>query len=1197
MAESSSVPPSPEPANENGNDLPEIGESQQSPITDSTLSSTPEDLQLQTPQTRTREPTVQVPDPPSSFDRGAYHKVDPRSSSNGTGNVDSSVPLPTISEVEVSSPQHGEDETATRVVPDSQSQGQFLIEDSTFRGFSPTQLQRTNGIEDAEQSPEADVDVTATAPRATPFVNSELQIETQASGGAERNEGAEQDSAEGEAVKLNEISAGSGIATERSGNQNSSDPAQTEALNSVLVQSAHSDVQPPSAKTSPSKQRSATPQTNSQEQTLSVAHEQQLEESDSEINSQEESPVRVNTRASFQLDNYIVISAEDEDEDDPPSTLGLLTQPEYNPPPAGQRPPPSSLVSENVPQPTRADNISNPNHRIDATFASTQSSFPFETQQPFPTKIENESRPRAIFTPRIASPRSSSQIPSIPSQSLLTIGESAPARLVTPSPTSTAAATAPATMESTSSNSVNPLLAKLNAMTDSSKARRAARRSNTPAAASNSGHAASALPPNISAEVVASQARHGNGGRSPSAVPASEPERNVSKEEMRTSGRLPSLVALPHGVVPEDPDALTVSGGLKTSQDSPEEANVHAIPIAFGNIQRDQYKNGFQWYKGEIQGFLDGDDSPERFSKAETALNELRDIAIHPDLINSEACSQPLSTPEQAQWDVDASCKFCFLGELLDRYRFQEDDVHIAVAAKGHVIPEMLENFLQANGVSHTRLAVEIPTAGASGLRVSVVDLETDVPIDRMERADVVLVIDGACNTQDPMIQATRRAGRDNDWAPLLILVAPCTVEHIERSLLPSIADTTRVRTLLKTALKLQLQGVAGKLTPSQASSKDAAIAVAGFLAGPNDWTIEELGTIENLDSQTETDIDQTMNGDGDSFSGGKRSLDADVDTLMGNPAKKPRGSSVEVVEGQVNGTMPATINPQDIEITHISDSIGKATQSALDDFSSMSELEQLRRILSEKQDELHEHVKAMSDLQYRHEEQHVELAKTKNERDEAIMTAQNAVTRMSVAANQSAELRIERTALKELLAEANSKLLSHAIPERREFETLRLAMEQEKLAKEKAEKRLEQAQKDSEYSRELYQNTSSQARELVQQNTDLEARLEIAERLAAGEQVKVQQATAAGRDKLLVKENQKLKTLLQDREAGMKFKDEEIARLKEAGRGRMGTRGSSVPRSPRMGSPALKGRSSRQTSPAMGEVVKGKHLHPLRQG
>lgn len=1177
VVESSPEPPSPAPVvdgNTGAKNIElEIGESQQSPAADSTLfvpeGSISESVGDQSPQLQPQhsELIVRVSDPPSSYDRGAYQRIRPQSNGTVSGLVDSSAPLPVINEDELPPTQQETDDSTTRIVPDSQSQGQ-VSEESTFRGFSPIQPQQAEiqsaSIQGSRQRPEETSDLIADATQntsvAAEFVGHDVH--------------------HGDAGNDNEQASGGAEQTE----------SHTEEQY-IVPEPSDPEPNQPHRHTTAESPRSLHGDTSGQEQSTAARNSSSREPISPEVRCQENSEKRLSTRshidsqgaladtiagatqaAASQINDYIVISAEEDS-----SSLGLLTQPDYDPPPAAQRPPPSSLARGHCASlPVTQAKSGN---EVASSTLLTQSPFPFQTQQ---TKVESESRPRAIFSqyPRSSPIHSSSQIPSVPFQSAITIGESAPARLGTPSTISTA------TMEE------NPLLAILRADRESGKARRKARRSNTPITNSNgSGQpaSASAIPANVSAEVAASQAAR-QGARSPSTVPASEPEPSITKEEMRTSGRLPTLVPLVHETLSEDHSTLTVSETSKVRAD-PELASMHVVPISFGSIQRDQYKNGFQWYEGEIQQFLDGDDSPERFAKAESALGELRNIAMHPDLVNAEAYSQPLSTPEQAQWDVDASCKFRFLRDMLEQLRSR--NIHVVLAANGHTIPEMLSNFLHSCGISHIRLSADSHSAITTGLTVSILELDTKHAVEH-SRADVVVAMDGACKHQDRLIQAARCAGRDSGWATLLVLVVPCSVEHIERSLLSSIADTTRVRTLLKTARKLQLQELAGRLTPSQTTSKEAAKEIAGFLANPTDWPIEELGTIDNLDSQTETDVDPTLHGDS-SFSAGKRSLEVEMETVTGGSSgKRPRVSSVEV---QGTSQMPATINPQDIELTHISDSLGKVTQSAVGDVGSSAEVEQLRQILSDKHDELQEHVKAMSELQYRHEDQRVELAKTKNERNEAIITAQTAVTRMTLAVDQSVELRTERTALKQLLEEANSKVLNHAIPERREYENLRLAMEGEKLAREKAERGIEQAQKDNEYSREMYQDTSSRARELAQQNADLEARLDYAERLASGEQAKAQQATTSGRDLLLARENRKLKALLKDREAGMKFKDEEIARLKEAGRGRFGTRGSSVPRSPRMGSPALKGgRTSRQASPSAGEL-KGKHLHPLRNG
>lgn len=812
----------------------------------------------------------------------------------------------------------------------------------------------------------------------------------------------------------------------------------------------------------------------------------------------------------------------------------------------------------------------------------------------------------------------------MPSQSIVTIGDSAPARL------KTLTADASATMDRTPApgKSDKPslsLLDKLHVSHDAGTPReRPVRRSYTPTANpatpvrtgqssatthNGTGQAPSVIPAIISVEAA--------GARSPSTVPALEPDRVITKEEMRTSGRIATLVPDVNNAdfrqLDED-RILTVSGNSRPAQN--EMANVHLVPIPFGKVQRDEYKNAFKYYRGEIQQFVDNDDSSSQQvpHEAEAALRHLRQVALHPDLVNDEVQSQLSafsSTSSQVQWDADISCKFRFLREFLNQLRSQ--NMHVIVAATGCDVCDMLDRFLQGLGMSPTRLSGSGSGSGsalseiqATGFRVSILDLGMHIAaMKQISPVNIMIAVNGTCDHQDPLVQAVRRPRAESgDWALLLILVVPCTVEHIERSLLASIANSTRVRTLLKTALKLQHQGAVGRLTPGQASLKEAAMEVSSFLASSTsttDWPIEELGTLDNLDSQTETDVDTTLHGDsslshGDFHPASKRTLDIDIETSIGSAAKKPRASSVEAdvdvdVDEVVERTtrMPATINLQDIELTHVSDSLGKATQS---DHDFAAEVEQLRQVLSEKQDQLEEHVNAMSGLQYRHEAQRMELAKVKKERDEAIATAQAAEQRKTSAATQSGALRTERTSLKQQLEEVSSKLLDHSVPERREFENLRRAMEQGEEAKRKAEKQVEQAQKNNEWTREQYQTASSRARELMQQNAELEIRLGVAKERATGEQARARQASNDGRNNLLVKENRKLKAVLKDRESSMGSKDEEIARLKEAGRGRIGTRGSSVPRSPRMA-----GRNSRQGSPAIGELKGGKHLHPLRNG
>jgi len=244
--------------------------------------------------------------------------------------------------------------------------------------------------------------------------------------------------------------------------------------------------------------------------------------------------------------------------------------------------------------------------------------------------------------------------------------------------------------------------------------------------------------------------------------------------------------------------------------------------------------------------------------------------------------------------------------------------------------------------------------------------------------------------------------------------------------------------------------------------------------------------------------------------------------------------------------------------------------------------------------------VQALADLQYRHEEQRTTLIETINERDSAIATAQKAVERETDLNKNLAAVRAERDVFRTGLVTAQAALLSHSVPERAEIEAVRQDSEKAVKREIELERRLKTAQNDLDYARDMYQTASSQAQALASQNQDLENRLAHVQNRATGEQARARQMTLDAQAQTFARENQQLKIRLQDREESLRLKDEELAKLREANRGRMGTRGSSVPRSPRMASPMkLGGPGSRQGSPAAGELrPKGQGmLHPLRQG
>ena len=714
---------------------------------------------------------------------------------------------------------------------------------------------------------------------------------------------------------------------------------------------------------------------------------------------------------------------------------------------------------------------------------------------------------------------------------------------------------------------------------------------------------ASAIPPSLTVEIAASipapayPSGTQDGLRSPSVIPAAEPEEIVTKEDMNTSERYPSLL-------PQQPSNVSVlrpsgsKAGNEASQETrtaldAESTNAFLVPIFLVGHQRFQYSAVIYYHDKKIQEYLaNHDSSPEAKAAAQEVVHSAEHVIMHPDLNNPETATQYIDdATRQARWDVDCSAKFRFLESFFDYIRAA--DLRVAILAQNPRICDILFTFFEGLNVSSrdgSDSSRNFVASKRSSTAIILNSLDQDGPTD----CDAIIALDGTLKHDQEQIRALRKRP-DGTWVPILTLVVPKSVEHIQRSLLPTLSDDARLRTVVSAIVKLKNDAgrpeQEGQLAPQQAAQ-----AAANFLVSSDGWTLAGLGVIDDLDSQTESehpvgpDEDPVLTNEDPSSTALKRPRDnIDVDRATTSPiAKRPRADDI----------LPGTVNLQEIEITHVSDSLGQQTQPfepdvfSIDPAAELQSLheQQLSELVKVRENRIDEYAKALEDLQYRHEEQRQALIMRTKERDEAIIAVQRVNERMTRAETQNAALRTERTELKAALEDANQRLLNSNIPEQRQIEEMRAALEGFKLQAAKADKRTEAAERDLAYTRDLYQTSSSKAQELAQLNEGLQARVAVLEQLASGEQARAHDASNATYDKALASDVRKLRQMLRDREAALKFKDEELARLKEAGRGRISTRNSSVPRSPRIG--------SRQTSPAgpgAGSADRPTRSHPLR--
>lgn len=861
---------------------------------------------------------------------------------------------------------------------------------------------------------------------------------------------------------------------------------------------------------------------------------------------------------------------------------------------------------------------------------ATEISFPFETQvapaqsqtqaaggvsttfaaksHSQPTSGKDQPNDTANIVPRASSlPNQdsslSSSFPAVPSQGLPVIGESAPALPYLPSTPTRSPVRSSHSMDyrTPTSEPKMKMADKIRAL----KAEQALKRGRTPSKSATPSQVTpakpSAVPPRINAELAAeTPAQAGspelarNGGRSPSAVPAALPQKHVTQDEMNTSGRYKTLVPQER----ENPllrRQSTITGAA--SKEASKGGNfVHSVPIALLGHQRDSYPLMIQHHIDIIDRFLGtGQPSEELIVEIETLLERLRRIVVHPDLDNVETYTQYDVPPAaHAKWAIDCSAKFHFLKHLIDELRDKE--LAIAVICQSAQLLHILENFLLGFKVTCYRADTgQTVKQDGCALTFKIMSHNEDASYESLA-ADAVICMDNSAEAGGSTLKLLQ--GPNNDLI-MMTLAVPGTIEHVERCLSPDLTNQQKLRALVHGIFDLRHDS--GKLEHGQLPSVETAKVIAGFLtSNPNEreWSVAALSMLENLDSQTESDIELPQSSA--ALPGGKHPLDTSEVEMPGSGTfKRPRLES----NGVHLPDQPVTINPLELEldISHVSDSVAvpsnpQVVSSEVIDPSDLNEtVRRLQSLLLTAQSSLADHKQDLGELQYRHEDQRNLIVELTRKNEEAMDTAQKAVTRMTENAATANTLRIENRSLKEQLKAAQEALTDHSVPERAELEQQRLAFQQSQGENKILEKRLKTQQGDFDYLQEKYQETSSIAQQLGTTNRELENALTHAKNLASGEQNRAKQMTLDARASNLARENKQLKAKLKEQADALARKDKELSLMKEASRGRMGTRGSSVPRSPRMSSPLKNAAGSRQTSPSAGEL-RGR-THPLRQG
>ncbi|KAH0335695.1 hypothetical protein KCU81_g8909, partial [Aureobasidium melanogenum] len=659
--------------------------------------------------------------------------------------------------------------------------------------------------------------------------------------------------------------------------------------------------------------------------------------------------------------------------------------------------------------------------------------------------------------------------------------------------------------------------------------------------------------------------------RSPSTVPPVEIIPEETPEEYSRSERYETLLPGQGPQINAGTSRPYLSQDLTmndASVDTESDNNQHLVSLDFGVSQKDHYKCAFETCKNMIEDFTLHKVWPANSDLAQQARDfvvQLHYIVNHLDLNNPGTSSASQTSQSlQAEWDMTMSSKFRFLKSLLDAAKSQ--NLHIALLVEPGRLAAILQNFLQGISIMYNVIDgqnnVINHESTATILLTSVGTIETPSSLD----IDMVVVLDGSMSSDT--ITRTQKMLSQDALVPTISLVIPLSIEHVERCLPSNLSEAERLHVLISTVTNERLAaGWQSRGADTEFESKASDIISWVLNPAEADWPfygLPNLQLVEALSSQSGSEDELMVNNNGMS---NKRQLDNDEAPL----AKRVR----------VDKSLPLTINPADMHITpgtlpmsnsHVSDSVAASQHAA-----TLQELHQA-------QAQLRELTKSMETLQYNHEEQRAEMVKAQKERNDALQREERLITSNNDLRAKNTLLRDEVLDLKKQLETARVALVNHTVPEIAEIEKIKAEALAATVERDREAKRAQMAETQLGYVTSQYQTASTENTKLAAANDQLTASVAELEVKASGEQARLKELNNNALNNKYSGEIKKLRHDLSEREGTMQRMSEELNRLREP-RGRVGTRASSIPRSPRAGT---REPQSRQGSPSV------QRPHPL---
>ncbi|MCJ1475834.1 hypothetical protein MMC13_004498 [Lambiella insularis] len=623
------------------------------------------------------------------------------------------------------------------------------------------------------------------------------------------------------------------------------------------------------------------------------------------------------------------------------------------------------------------------------------------------------------------------------------------------------------------------------------------------------------------------------------------------------------------------------------------------VPLSLPPMVKDQYVQLLDYYKSAIRRFHEEDQIDEALDNTiQLLLNRLNNVTNHIDLENATTFTQTQADVDlgmQARWARDCSTKFLFLEHLVNNLRFK--NVHIVVVADGGRLLDLIETFLRGICIGYVRPDTGskiFPRNNREPLLITLVASHLGPPNGMQLPIHLVVAFNVGVDAQVHALHRERtRYTIDHEYqvpegymVPVIYLLVNCSAEHITRCIPDSIPRIDRLKMIVEYVARNREK--VGMLLPEEFNTKAAAEEVAAFtdLGGhPQLWTMLSIRPID-----IEGIEEKASRGTHSSTQSETQSITEDGG-VMPELYKRPLSTS----DSSATNSKRQRMTPIP-DVTHISDSAAQSTDTLVTNLQlalekADSELKHLWTTHAAREDELEaaarrqqqqleEHMEALSGLQQRFEEKTEEYHMVRHENDDLVAAVTVSEKKRENLLNDYAKLKEEQNVLQDDLRRATESLRSSTVPGVAELEALK--MEVKSLADEKVvlERKHKSLLQDFEFTRQHYQIASSAAAEANNRIQELEAENAALGKKASGEAMRLREATIHNALKAEIGENEKL--------AAENADLRELLRKKERGKGVTTRTGSVAPKSPRLGnSPARSRAGSRAPGSRPGSPVR----------